>query len=122
MVDIVTRLARVELSFTGGAFSGAQATIEEGYVDSLGQFRRTGESTTGLDAGGHPEYAATIEEALGSALTQADATLAVRTAERDQVTGERNALGQERDRLLETVADLQRRLAALIGSDDAPRS
>jgi hypothetical protein len=81
MVDIVKRLSRVELAFTDGQLSGAQATIESGFVDpDSGVFRRSEERTTGIDAGTHPEYSLPLADVLGEALTQALATIEARDA------------------------------------------
>lgn len=75
-----TKLTRLELSFDDAALIGAQATfVDTGEIN--GQPVTLPPRTTGLDCGQNPEYATTLEDALGTALSEAVAANAVLTAE-----------------------------------------
>jgi hypothetical protein len=69
-MDIETRLTRLEIVFEHGAPAGAQATVEEGFAQEGGRWVKINERTFGLDTERNPEYAMTLESAVGSAAAQ----------------------------------------------------
>lgn len=69
-MDIETRLTRLEIAFELGAPTGAQATVEEGFAHDGGRWIKINERTFGLDTERNPEYAMTLETAIGTAAAQ----------------------------------------------------
>jgi hypothetical protein len=99
------RLARVELAFSEGLFTGAQAIFEVGIIVE-GEFVSTGQPrTTGLNTGQNPEYDQTLADVLGPSLTAALGANEALTAHLGTVTS-------ERDTLTARVAELEALLAA----------
>jgi hypothetical protein len=111
MTEITTRLTRLEIAFENGIVSGAQASVEEGIVESGGAWLKLREKTFGLDSGARPEYeltlAAALGEATGHALTaniKLKREIALRDDTIERLNAEKAALAAERDQLAAQLA------------------
>lgn len=100
-----TKLKRVELAFHDDNVIGGQVSFVD-TVDVDGKPYALPERVTGLDCGGNPEYATTVEEALGEALSEAVAAnagmgeqLTAANVEVERLEGELSAANAEIARL-----------------------
>lgn len=87
------RLSRLEIQFHEDGTVGAQCSVAH-LAEIDGAARIVGETTTGLDAGGNPEYAATLEATLGEALTEALARNAALAQAREALEADLQAAAQ----------------------------
>jgi hypothetical protein len=79
-MDKISKLRRLEIVFNEDGSVGSQATFEDGYeIDS--QWIKSGERTTGLNAGINAEYETTLQQVLGEALSPALARVATLEAD-----------------------------------------
>src|SRR3954447_4662094 len=110
-MDLASRLTRLEIAFEDGKVKGAQATVEDGLAEAS-TWTPLRERTIGLDAGGHPEYATALADAVGdaAALALADnGALRAGLAERDAAI---EALAGEKAELSAALAAAEGRIAA----------